>query len=447
MSSPVAVDTPGAAAAPPAAVGVVIQPPAAAVGPAIVSAAAPAAITFVTQRLSILVIAHVIVDCFSMTVIPLLSVLEGRITISQGQGALLLAVGSLCSGLIQPVVAAASDRYNTRIFGPLGLLGAALALSMLGFVTTYSQLLILQAVATAGIGAFHPVGASAMGQLSGRRRSMGVAVFFTGGMIGSTTGSLLVPWLNESFGLRSLMWFVVPGVVGAIALWLAVGAIPHRHTQAGDRAAALSPAEVRRRWTSVAILYAGNIARFTVNQALITLVVRWAESITLSASGAAALDASLRESSSILNGRMQASMAIGMGIGGLLGAFVVRPGREKGILVGSAIIGVPAIICFPLASPWVAVALAICAGVGFASATPVSIAVAQRLLPHRTSFASSLMMGGAWVFAASGPLLAQGLIDGLGLLGAFVTIAMLLAAAGALTVLLSSSLLLETAME
>ncbi|MCC6907806.1 MAG: MFS transporter [Phycisphaerales bacterium] len=446
MSSPVAVDTPGAAAAP-AAVGVVIQPPAAAVGPSIVSAAAPAAITFVTQRLSVLVIAHVIVDCFSMTVIPLLSVLEGRITISQGQGALLLAVGSLCSGLIQPVVAAASDRYNTRIFGPLGLLGAALALSMLGFVTTYSQLLILQAVATAGIGAFHPVGASAMGQLSGRRRSMGVAVFFTGGMIGSTTGSLLVPWLNESFGLRSLMWFVVPGVVGAIALWLAVGAIPHRHTQAGDRAAALSPAEVRRRWSSVAILYAGNIARFTVNQALVTLVVRWAESITLSASGAAALDASLRESSSILNGRMQASMAIGMGIGGLLGAFVVRPGREKGILVGSAIIGVPAIICFPLASPWVAVALAICAGVGFASATPVSIAVAQRLLPHRTSFASSLMMGGAWVFAASGPLLAQGLIDGLGLLGAFVTIAILLGGAGALTVLLSSSLLLETAME
>lgn len=407
----------------------------------------PVVTTAVTQRLAMLVVAHIVVDCFSMTVVPLLSVLEGRVALTPGQGAFLLALGSLCSGLIQPVVAALSDRYNTRIFGPLGLLAAALALSMLGFVGTYGQLLLLQAVATAGIGSFHPVGASAMGQLSGRRRSIGVAIFFTGGMIGSTTGSLLVPALNEHFGLRSLSWFMVPGVIGALALWLAIGAIPHRHGEAGTRAAALSPDEIRRRWYSVAILYVGNIIRFTVNQALVTLVVRWAESMTLHASGADTLTTALRESSSVLNGRMQAAMTVGMGIGGLLGGAVVKPGREKRVLIGSAIIGVPAIICYPFATPLIAIALAVCAGVGFASATPVSIAVAQRLLPHRTSLASSLMMGGAWVFAASGPLLAQGLINTIGLSGAFVAIAILLGVSGLITFLLSTQLLLDTAME
>jgi MFS family permease len=327
------------------------------------------------------------------------------------------------------------------------VVAAALALSSLGFVSTYPQLLVLQAIATAGIGAFHPVGASTMGQLSGRRRSIGVAVFFTGGMLGSTIGSLLVPTLNEHYGLRSLSWFIVPGVLGAIVLWLAIGAIPHRHVEAGNHAAALSPDEVRRRWCSVAILYVGNILRFTVNQALVTLIVRFAELATLRVNDAETLTTTLRESSSVLNGRMQAAMAIGMGAGGLLGGAIVRPGREKRVLIGSAIIGVPAIMCYPFATPWIAIGLAAFAGIGFASATPVSIAVAQRLLPHRTSLASSLMMGGAWVFAASGPLLAQGLIDSLGLAGAFITIAAMLGVSGGLTFLLSSQLLFETAIE
>jgi hypothetical protein len=38
---------------------------------------------------------------------------------------------------------------------------------------------------------------------------------------------------------------------------------------------------------------------------------------------------------------------------------------------------------------------------------PLSIAAAQRLLPHRTTLASGLMMGGAWSLALVGPPLAQ----------------------------------------
>jgi len=404
-------------------------------------------VSAVKSRLAMLVFAHVIVDFFSMTVVPLLSVLEGRIHLNPSQGAALFAVGSLCSGLIQPFVAAASDKYNTRIFGPLGLFAAAAALSLLGFVNTYAQLLLLQAVATAGIGAFHPVGASAMGQLAGKRRSIGIAVFFTGGMIGSTMGSLLVPTLNDKFGLHRLSWFLVPGLLGALALWIAIGAIPHRHVEANNRAASFSPAEVRRRWISVGILYSGNILRFTVNQGLVVLLVRWAEAAMLRASGEASLTTALRDSSSLLTGRMQAAMAVGMGIGGLLGGAVVRPGREKRVLIGSAIIGVPALVFYPFVSTWLATIMAICAGIGFASATPVSIAVAQRLLPHRTSFASSLMMGGAWVFSASGPLLAQWGVDTIGLAGTFAAFGLMLAVSGAITFRLSTQLLLDTAME
>jgi MFS family permease len=51
--------------------------------------------------------------------------------------------------------------------------------------------------------------------------------------------------------------------------------------------------------------------------------------------------------------------------------------------------------------------VAFLAGVGYAGVMPLTIAMAQRLLPHRTSLASGLMMGGAWSVAAIGPPLVQ----------------------------------------
>ncbi|QKK09837.1 MAG: hypothetical protein HND58_17880 [Planctomycetota bacterium] len=72
---------------------------------------------------------------------------------------------------------------------------------------------------------------------------------------------------------------------------------------------------------------------------------------------------------------------------------------------------------------------------------PVTIALAQRLLPHRTALASGLMLGGAWGIAAIGPPIAQLLINTLGLTPAFAITAALLAVAGLMSLALPSKLL------
>jgi len=52
-------------------------------------------------------------------------------------------------------------------------------------------------------------------------------------------------------------------------------------------------------------------------------------------------------------------------------------------------------------------ALAVLTGVGFGGTVPTVIALAQRLLPHRTTLASGMMMGGAWGLAFVGPPIAE----------------------------------------
>jgi MFS family permease len=75
--------------------------------------------------------------------------------------------------------------------------------------------------------------------------------------------------------------------------------------------------------------------------------------------------------------------------------------------------------------------LTVLAGIGFGGVLPLTISLSQKLLPHRTSLASGLMMGGAWAVGSAGPPLADWLTKHIGLDGAFLVVAGLLAVGGA----------------
>ncbi len=145
--------------------------------------------------MSSILASHSLVDVYSAFVPALLGLLEVRCQLSIQQSATLLGVGSVCSGLAQPLAAWFNDRYNSRATGPIGLGLCAVALCLIGWVTSYSALLLLYAVGMFCSGMFHPAAAATMGHLGGRRRSLGVSLFFVAGMTGWAAGNLLAPRL------------------------------------------------------------------------------------------------------------------------------------------------------------------------------------------------------------------------------------------------------------
>src|SRR5262245_27740184 len=146
--------------------------------------AIPAPANAVRARVWATVVVHGVVDFFSYLLIPLMPLLIARLQLSTGQTAAILAMGALASGLVQPAVAWISDRLETRWLGTIGLIAAVVAYSLMGYATSFEQLMLIQAVGAAGVGAFHPVAAAVVGELSAARRSLGVSIFFLGGMIG-----------------------------------------------------------------------------------------------------------------------------------------------------------------------------------------------------------------------------------------------------------------------
>ncbi len=81
------------------------------------------------------------------------------------------------------------------------------------------------------------------------------------------------------------------------------------------------------------------------------------------------------------------------------------------------------------------------AGIGFGGVLPVTISLSQRLLPHRMSLASSLMMGGAWAIGSGGPPLAERLTASIGLDGAFLVMGAFLLVAGLISIAIPSWLI------
>jgi FSR family fosmidomycin resistance protein-like MFS transporter len=355
-------------------------------------------------------------------------ILDDRAHLTMGQQAQILGVGSVASGLIQPIVAALSDRFNTRWLGTLGLAVAAVTISLVGYAHSFAQLVIIQAVGSAGVGAFHPIAAAAAGQLGGPRRSRTVAIFYAAGMLGMVVAGWVVPLLVNSFGITRLAYLIIPGLLMAGALAWAIHDVQHRSAAAHADHASLPERERRGRWIDVGLLFSANTVRFFVNTMLVQLMLRWTQQWVIASEGVPSLTEALRAKATSINGPLQGAMAIGQGTAGVLvGLFVVQR-FEKKLLVFVPIAGALAVATIPhVNAVWMCWSLMIAAGAGFAGVMPITISMAQRLLPHRTSLASALMMGAAWTLAALGPTVAQWLYESVGLNAAFGWAAGLLA--------------------
>ncbi|MEM7754060.1 MAG: MFS transporter [Planctomycetota bacterium] len=437
-----------------------------------------------SARLAVPIVAHVGVDYFSFVTIALLPLLAVKLEFGPAEKSMLLGIGAVASGGIQPIAAWIGDKLDSRMFGPIGIAVAALCISSIGYAESFGVLLALFAIGAMGVGAFHPPAAAAVGHLAGKRRSAMISLFFLAGMVGGIAGNVFSPMLVQLLsslsgeegtaateaGLKSLVWMAPFGFALAAIVWWAIRKLPHRHAGAHDEHRSLPKRERRDRWAAFWLLYGGNVIRFSVNMSLVYLYVEWIERLVLADAGAAVMTETLGVRASAINGPLQAAMQVGMGGAGIVLGFVLTARWEKRAFVLIPLVGAIPIALFPYADRlaeqglWLPVVLAgllaVLSGIGFGSVIPVALALGQRLLPHRTAFASGMLLGGAWVFAFIGANTARvlhvgaaegsiasmfaapfGLVgEGIGLDATFLVAAGFTAAAGLLCVFLPGDL-------
>ena len=380
----------------------------------------------VSWQMATILASHGIADFYTAITPATLVLLQARYDLTDGQAALLLSLGSIVSGVSQPCFAWLSDRFDSRVLGAAGLWFTAMGLCGLGLATGFGSLVLIYFVGMLGAGAYHPVAASCIGALTPTRRSAGVSAFFVAGMLGSFLGGFSTPRIVGNVdGFHRLWWLLAPGCVTAVLLHWAVRPIPHRAVQGGP--AALPPLQ-RQQIVLIAILYVASALRFTVNMAMLYLYSRW--SLWYLADSLSPATAAHTSAAANMTGTLTACTFLGMGAGGLVAGVLVRPGRERWWLIVTPILFAGAIWMFPTSAPPATYLWSGLAGFGFAAMVPVTIAMAQQILPARTGLASGLMLGGAWAMAFLGPLLAAQGLAAWGMEATFAATAAALALSG-----------------
>jgi len=379
----------------------------------------------------VILLGHAVVDMYSSIVPSALGMIEKLYRLTPEQASWLLGAGSLASGLAQPVFAWLSDRTNRRAFGGMGLLLGAVCICSLDMANSPASLFLMYILGMVGVGMFHPIAVSTMGQLAGRARSLGISCFFVAGMIGSVLGAVLGSRMIAAGGLQSITWLMFPGI--AIA-WLLHFSISKRdHRSPGVHRAVGTIGSSRARWAHIAMLYLTASIRFTVNIGLVYLLVRLVEGRLGPLHpnlDARAISELAGPKVGILNG----CMSTGMAIGGLSAGLLIPGGKEKWPMIVVPLVFAPAIAFLPQLPLKYMGLLTFAAGMAFASMVPITIALGQRILPHRTSLASGLMMGGAWAVALVGPRLAELILSRFGINAAFGSLATLLAISGVILI-------------
>ena len=380
-----------------------------------------------TLAFATILLAHFTVDTFSQIIPASLGLIQDKWQLSDRQSAWFLGVGSLCSGLTQPLFAWLSDRRGNRIFGGLGLAIVALLISSLGLAASVSHLFAFYIFGMIGNGMFHPVAASTIGQLRPKRRSFAVSCFFVAGMLGGICGATIGPrLLGSPDGFQWLRYLAIPGLILAFTLHRQIRFVEHRQI---EHSIDVSPKGPRASLMPVILLYFSAAARFVVNMALVYLYVRWSEA-ALFAKQPNLTPSELAHLSAPMVGNMNSASIAGMAIGGFFSGLLIPAGCEKTPYICIPLCCAPLVALIPHANTTLIYLLVMGAGVGFASLVPVTIALAQRLMPGHTSLASGLMMGGAWSLATFGPILAEYLIEAHSINVAFYTFACLMAISG-----------------
>ncbi len=379
---------------------------------------------------------HAVIDAYAVIVPCMIGLIEARCQLTAIQTSVVVASTTLVSGLCQPIFAAISDRYDTRLFGGLGLGVAAVFLCQIGRAATFPQLLALVCIGYFGVGIFHPIAASTMGQLGGRRRSLAMSGFFVSGMVGAAIGAVALPrFVGSASGLGRLSWFTLPGMLLAVALHMLLRRATHRQSRRVANRHWDGP-DARQRWRGLWLLYVTTTMRAAVYVTIQYMFLRYAQQYVALHEAAGQSGTEIANLAAPIVGDLVSMTIVGMAVGGLACGLLVRHGQERWPLVLVPILFAPAVALLPLGPPAAARWLGLLSAVGFASLSPVALSLAQRLLPHRTSFASSLMLGGAWAVGAIGPTLAEWALPSCGVRGVYLCCAVLLAGSGLLALYL-----------
>jgi len=167
------------------------------------------------RGLALLCLGHMMTDLNTSALPALLPFLKEALGLSYAMAGMIMLFSNVTSSVIQPLFGYITDRKSFIWFLPLGIFCAALGIALLGWTSSYWQILFLVTFSGLGVSTFHPEGWRIANFFAGERKATGMSIFGVGGNLGFAFGPLMAVYFVKSLGLKGSLFFLLPGSVMA----------------------------------------------------------------------------------------------------------------------------------------------------------------------------------------------------------------------------------------
>ncbi|MCI0477340.1 MAG: MFS transporter [Anaerolineales bacterium] len=361
---------------------------------------------------------HFSVDMYSGMLPLILLALTPQLGLTYSQVGIASMIYSLAGSLSQPFFGWLGDQRGARPMAVLGVAAIAMTVGIMRFVDSYAILIALAIVAGLGSGAFHPQGATLAAHAPNAQRGAAASVF----MLGGNTGFAFGPIFNTA--IFAMTGNYMPETLAALGLAQAAivyWALAHQQSFRREKNAATPPTFKRAAISVIVVLMLVMFLRSWLHSSVSTYVPQMFKSFGYSNADA---------------GNVLFSILLPLAIGGLIGGTLSDKIGRRRILIATTVLCGPLFWLLLQSSGAMVYVAGVLLGLTMGASTPVTLVMAQSLVPRGLGLMSGIVLGFTFIAGAIGVAISGVLADQIGLFQTLNVNAILPVLAAALALLL-----------
>ena len=171
------------------------------------------------KEIKTLSLGHFVIDAYSGFLNPIMPFIAAKIGITMAVATVLISISNLTSSLSQPFFGYIADKWQRRFFIFWGMLMASLFLSFLGIAHNIWTLALCIILGHMGVAFFHPQASSIVYSYSKTTDcSKDISIFIAMGTFGFALGPAISSGITQHFGLEKLPFACFLGIIMAFVL-------------------------------------------------------------------------------------------------------------------------------------------------------------------------------------------------------------------------------------
>jgi FSR family fosmidomycin resistance protein-like MFS transporter len=166
-------------------------------------------------------VGHFTNDFYMNLIPPILFLFVQELGLSLAEQAFIAFVITSSGSFAQPIIGYFVDKRGKPWLVIFSLVWISFWMSMSGIITNYYLLIIILGLGALASALFHPLGSAMAVKLGKKSRGKSLSIFMTiGGFAASVSPMIAIP-IVKSHGLKVLVFFMIPGILVALFLYLA----------------------------------------------------------------------------------------------------------------------------------------------------------------------------------------------------------------------------------